>query len=325
MSISVSVIVPVYNGESIITMLIDSLLAQSYPRHLYEIIVVENGSTDRTIEVVSAYPEVQLLRSVERGPAAARNLGIAHSKADVIAFTDADCIAEPNWLEELVRAYSDLGVGGVAGEIIAYQHAHQTDVERFSDETSLLQNYISGSHEFLPHLYTANASYRREALIKVNGFNPKFATGEDVELSWRMQLETTYKVAYAPKAVINHRHRTSLARLKRQYYQYGFGEIFLDTEFGRYPGYPRTRQYQMYKIATQIIHLPIYLFSIVLRCIRYSLGSITKYDVLRPYYQLSIEYSVIVGKIEGMVLTRMMTTTETVVKRPITEYIKRFY
>src|SRR5262245_56398582 len=87
---SVSVIVPVYNGAQSIGNCIESLLKQDYPN--YDIIVVNNNSTDNTVEIVRKYP-VRLVFCLERGPAAARNAGINTSTADIIAFTDADCLA----------------------------------------------------------------------------------------------------------------------------------------------------------------------------------------------------------------------------------------
>ena len=157
----VSVIVPVYNGAATIDACLESLLNQNYPADCFEIMVVENGSTDNTSEIVESYPEVRLLHSPQRGPGQARNYGVSQSKADIIAFTDADCVADPSWLTELMKGYCDPDVGGIGGKIIAYCHAEITLVERFSCEHSPLINFISGDGEFLPHLYTANASFRR--------------------------------------------------------------------------------------------------------------------------------------------------------------------
>jgi len=111
-------------------MCIESLLAQDYPASRYDVLVIENGSTDATTEVVSRYP-VRLLHSHARGPAAARNLGLRHTCADIVAYTDADCIAHTRWISELVRTYTaDPTVGGVGGPILAYVHDARTAVER---------------------------------------------------------------------------------------------------------------------------------------------------------------------------------------------------
>ena len=138
---SVSVVIPVYNGERTLGRCLESLLKQNYPRDAFEIIVVENSSTDATTEVAQRYP-VRVLHNSERGPASARNMGIANSQSEIIAFTDADCIAHVDWLRELVQPYSDPEVGGVAGEIMAYEHDERNITEQFSDEFTPLRNFI---------------------------------------------------------------------------------------------------------------------------------------------------------------------------------------
>ena len=92
---TVSIIIGVYNGADTIAACLESLLSQNYPADAYDIIVVENGSTDSTTEIVERYP-VRLYHNSIRGLAAARMFGIARSEAEIVAFTDADCIADPN-------------------------------------------------------------------------------------------------------------------------------------------------------------------------------------------------------------------------------------
>jgi glycosyltransferase involved in cell wall biosynthesis len=320
------VIIPVYNGETTIARCLDSLLAQTYPPTLYNIIVVENGSTDRTADVVAAYgSRVRLLRSPERGPAAARNLGIAGSQSDIIAFTDADCIADSNWLAELVSPYDDPEVGGVGGKIEAHRHPNRNPVEKFSDEHSPLINFESGEGEFLPHLYTANASYRRALLEQAGTFNSRMATGEDVELSWRVQLKTRARLSYNEKAVIYHHHRSDLRKLAKQYRQYGFGEILLDTLFRQCPGYPRGLGFQVKRIWGQCRALPRYLLSIGIRYLRLRRGLLSPDEAMKPRFLLLIEANNILGKLEALLATRLMRTTRRVFGQDIETYIERFY
>jgi glycosyltransferase involved in cell wall biosynthesis len=321
---TLSVVVPVYNGAETISMCLESLLNQTYPAEKYEIIVVENGSTDGTGQVVKRYP-VRLFQSKERGPASARNLGVAESRADIIAFTDADCVADPNWLSELVRPYADPEVGGVCGAILAYEHPDRTLVELFSDKHSPLVNYISGEHEFFPHLYTANASYRHCLLRDIGGFNPRLLTAEDVDLAWRLQLEKKIKVCYVPEAIIYHRHRTTGTDLARLYRHYGLGEIMLDTLYGKYPGYPRDLRFQMRRISGQVTALPRYLLSIAIRQIRLMNGRATPYEALEPRLWFLIESNNIRGKIEGLWLTRLMTDVQPFLKEDTAKMITRLY
>ncbi len=320
----VSIIVPVYNGARTLGRCLESLLSLNYPRDSYEIIVVENGSTDETTTIAQQYP-VRLLHSLQRGPAAARNTGIAHSQSDIIAFTDADCIAHPDWLRELVQPYADDQIGGVAGEILAYEHPDRTTVEIFADSSLPLKNFWSDDDGFLPHIYTANASYRRTLLEHVGGFNPALFTGEDVDLSWRVQLRCRCRVAYAPAAIIYHHHRSSRKGLARQYRQQGFGEIILDTLYGNHAGYPRSRAVQARRITRQGFALLRYTVSVAIRQYRLWRGLVTEYEAAVPYLCFLIECSNLLGKLEALRATRLMTTTSPIQQKPINDYIQRYY
>ena len=321
---SISVVIGVYNGADIIGNCLESLLKQNYPADCYEIIVVENGSTDNTTEVVRRYP-VRLYNNTERGLARARNFGLYKSEADIIATTDADCIAHPDWLAELAKPYADATVGGVGGNILAHQHMHRNHVELFSDEHAPLVNYVSGDHEFLPHLAGANASFRRELLHQIGGFNVQMLTGEDVDISWRLQLETGKRLSYAPTAIIYHHHRTTRTGLARLYRHYGFGEIQLDTMYGKCPGYPRTRRFQLKRMLGQLAMLPRYLASAVIREIRYRLGRSPAYEAASPRLWFLIESSNLRGKCEAIVATRLMTDVGPILTMDRATLIDRLY
>lgn len=306
---TVSVVIGVYNGAEMIGRCLESLLNQSYPSHLYDIIVVENGSTDNTAEVVRRYP-VRLYRSPVRGLAAARNYGLERSDAEIIATTDADCIAHPDWLRELVKPYADPDVGGVGGHIAAYAHGERSTVELFLEEYAPLVNFIGGKHEFLPRLLGANASYRRRLLVQIGGYNERLITAEDVDVSWRIQLETGARLAYADQAIIYHHHRTTEQGLARLYQHYGFGEILLDTLYRRYPGYPRGLRFQCLRILGQMAALPRYMLSMLVRRWRLMRGIISPYAAETPRLWLLIEWSNIRGKLRALKATRLMRTAE---------------
>ncbi|MCB7130407.1 MAG: glycosyltransferase, partial [Candidatus Brocadiales bacterium] len=115
----ISVIVPALNEEQNIRECLVSLLKMDYPPERLEVLVVDNGSTDRTAEIVKSFP-VCYLHEEKRGCPTARNAAIRASRGDIIASTDSDCIASQLWLRELVKAFDEDGVGGVAGEVVAY-------------------------------------------------------------------------------------------------------------------------------------------------------------------------------------------------------------
>ncbi len=322
---TVSIVVPVYNGARTVAACIESLLEQAYPSDHYEVIVVENGSTDATSDVVARYP-VRLLHSPVRGPAAARNLGYIQSQADIVAFTDADCIAHPRWLLEMTRLYvEDPEVGGVGGAILAYAHGERTEVERFLDEHPPLINWVSSADQYLPHLLTANASYRRTLLAQAGGFDPIFVAAADVDLSWRLQVELGAKLAYAPKAVVYHHHRATREGLGRMYRRTGFVEVLLDTMFWDAPGFKRRRGYHLRRLMGQCSRLPLYLAAAGVRRLRLARGEITPYEASVPILALLRESSNIRGKLEGLWATRFMADATPALEREAGQMIGRLF
>jgi hypothetical protein len=252
-------------------------------------------------------------------------MGLASSESEIVALTDADCVADANWLSELVKPYGDAVVGGIGGAILAYDHPDRTVVEVFSAEQSPLVNYMSGEGEYLPHLYTANASYRRELVVGVGGFNARMVTAEDVDLSWRIQLQTGAKVGYTPQAIVRHRHRATRSGLAKQYRQYGFGEILIDTMYRGCPRYPRGRRYQFQRLLAQVSVLPRYAASAVVYRIRLATGRITPDVAAGPGLSWLVESNNIRGKLMGLVTTRFMSDARPALSIEPATLIERFY
>lgn len=300
---SVSIVVPVYNGERTIAMCLDALVNQAMLDDRYEIIVVDNKSTDTTCEIVRRY-DVTLLHEVEiQTSYAARNRGISAAGGDIVAFTDADCVAHPEWLSELIKPFSDPEVGGVGGRVLDSEP--ENEVERFIQSTGLFSGY-QGETVFLPVLLGGSTAYRKEILEALGGFNYRLFTGADVDLSWRMQLETGARVAYAPEAIVYHMHRSTLSGMARAYWRYGFGEILLDAMYHKQPGYKRTPGQQTRLMLSQTRALGTYILSYIYRPIR-SIGR-SKDPAYRQYprYWFIIESNNLKGKVEALVATRFM-------------------
>ena len=130
----VSVIIPTLNQERLIGRCIDSLLCQSYRQSLIEIIVVDNGSTDNTVDIVKKYP-VKLVVETKKGPAAARNAGIKTATGEILIFLDHDCFADKDFVASHVRAHNhamtaDGQVKIIAGGIAGYN----TSIWAFCDD-----------------------------------------------------------------------------------------------------------------------------------------------------------------------------------------------
>ena len=221
----VSVVVPVLNAAGEIGRLVESLLAQDYPRDRLEIFVVDNGSTDGTDDVVAGF-DVNLLRARRlQSSYAARNRALTDVTGEWVAFTDADCFAPPEWLRALLAPPIPDDVGAVAGEIDALELA--TPVQRLTERFGIMKHAETMHHKAVPCFSTANVAVRREVLEKLGGFRDDTRFFGDMELSWRMQLELDRRLLYRPEAAILHRHRRTWGQLWRHGRGHGRGVAYM--------------------------------------------------------------------------------------------------
>ncbi|NLG71009.1 MAG: glycosyltransferase [Chloroflexi bacterium] len=299
---TVSVIVPVYNGSRTIRDCLEALLAQDYPQDHYEIIVVDNNSSDATPRLVSAYSRVTLLHQREvQSSYASRNQGARCARGEILAFTDADCQPAPDWISQLVKPFSDphiLAVGGMVKD-----SPPSNLVEAFLGEVSSLGNYHQAPGQFLRPLLTANAAFRKTAFDSAGGFNENLYTGADIDLAWRLQLDHPDCVCYSTAAVVFHHHRSNLKSMFRQYRRHGFGEVFLDAMYQQHAGYPRTLRYQVRQIGKQGIALLTYLRSFLFRLVR-SLWRRDRKYLAQPLLWFVAESGNLWGKLQGLWVTR---------------------
>jgi glycosyltransferase involved in cell wall biosynthesis len=198
----VSVVIPTYRRPELLRRCLDALLAQTLPPEAFEIIVVDDGHDERTRNTVEALaagrpyaPRLRYLRPAHgRGPAVARNAGWRAAAAPLVAFTDDDTIPAPGWLAHGERAMAEAGVSAVCGRVeVPLDQPVPTDHERM---TQGLQ-----TAEFV----TANAFVRREALMRIGGFDERFtrAWREDSDLQFRLMRECR-PVGRCEQAVVLH-------------------------------------------------------------------------------------------------------------------------
>ena len=202
---SIGVVVPVYNAADEIERLLESLAALDYPEERLERIVVDNGSTDATPEVVARHPVRLVVESETRSSYAARNRGIVAASGEWVAFTDADCAVTSEWLRCLLWPPPGPEIGAVAGEVVAL--AGDTPVQRLMERYGFMKHAVTLPHKELPCFSTANVAVRRALLQELGGFRQEVRFFGDMELSWRMQLTVGAGILFRPEAVIHHRHR----------------------------------------------------------------------------------------------------------------------
>ena len=215
-----SVVVSVRNGEPFVAACLESLLAQDYPKDRHEIFVVDNGSTDGTVQALKHYDVKVLSKPAPFGCGAARNAGIQQSRGDLIAITDIDCVPDRQWLRCLAEGWEEAAYGGFVGtiSILPTENPIEQWMAQFYDQAENLK------HSPFAIAQTANVAYRRQVFERIGGFDENLPWWADVEFAWRMQSQTAYRYQWNPRAVIYHRNRATLGEVAQKFYGRGYGK-----------------------------------------------------------------------------------------------------
>ncbi len=245
----VSVIIPAYNAEKIIGKTLEALLNQTYKD--YEVIVVDDGSKDRTADVVKKYmkksKKIKLVTEKNAGPATARNNGAKHSKGEILLFTDSDCVPEKNWIEEMIRP--------IKGDVVGVQGRY-----KILNKDKLIARFVQYEIEeryertkkfkYIDFIGTYAAAYRKDVFMKLGGFDTSFrrASGEDPEFSFRVD-KAGYKMVFNPKAIVYHPHPDTLKRYLKMKYGRGYWGKLL------YKKHPEKKKGQSYNSSLYFLQI----------------------------------------------------------------------
>lgn len=197
MGVRVSVIIPTSGRTELLKRCLTALCTQDFDRSQYEIIVADDAGSPETKRLVKGMDvNGTSLRYVpvtgNHGPAAARNTGLRHSRGEIVAFTDDDCIPSPEWLKAGTAAFVD-GIVGASGKIVVPLPERPSDYE------------LNASRLEFSQFVTANCFYRKPALMKIGGFDERFriAWREDSDLFFRL-LKGQNRLTEAPDAIVVH-------------------------------------------------------------------------------------------------------------------------
>jgi cellulose synthase/poly-beta-1,6-N-acetylglucosamine synthase-like glycosyltransferase len=206
----ISVVVPALNEEEYITPCLESLISQSYDD--YELIVVDGGSSDRTVELAEKYADEV---TVFKGPVgAARNIGVKRSKGEILAFIDADTVACHSWLKVISESFEERKAVGVTGPTLP-MGGNAVDNVCYKASTVYLQRFLMWLG--IPHVAGFNCAYRRKPFLKVGGFDEVNVLSEDVRLSW--EIKRLGRISFNEKMVAF----TSTRRIQKYGYPYMIG------------------------------------------------------------------------------------------------------
>jgi cellulose synthase/poly-beta-1,6-N-acetylglucosamine synthase-like glycosyltransferase len=218
----VSIIIPTFNGARRIESCLDALLEQVSGRDV-EIIVVNDGSTDNTSEVVGCYSSVRLISQANAGPAAARNRGVHEARGEIILFTDDDCVPMHGWLDAMLEPFKDLEVIGAKG---VYRTRQKKLVARFVQIEYEDRYRLMAGLSSIDFIDTYSAAFRRARFLEMNGYDTSFpvACAEDIELSYRMSARG-WKMKFVPSAVVYHTHPDAFWSYLKKKYKFAFWRV----------------------------------------------------------------------------------------------------
>ncbi len=231
-----SVIVPVYNGARVIERCLDALAAQTAPAGSFELIVVDDGSTDGTAAVVSrwaaAHPHLplRLVSQPNRGASTARNHGAQLATTPLLFFTDADCAPAPGWAAAFVAAFA--GPDAPAGAMGAYGGAQATPAAAFA-QLEFEERYARMRRR--PSIAVAStyaAAYRRDVFWAAGGFDPAIPDNEDTELAYRVSTQG-HRLVFVPEAIVHQEHDPTWIGYLRTKAQRGYWRTLV---YRRFPG-----------------------------------------------------------------------------------------
>jgi cellulose synthase/poly-beta-1,6-N-acetylglucosamine synthase-like glycosyltransferase len=214
-----SIVVPAYNSAATMAECLAALNQQTVSREEYEVIVVDDGSTDATAEIASNLGAV-VLRQANSGPAAARNTGIAGAHGDVVLFTDSDCMPVRGWIEQMIAPLQDHQIVGVKG---VYRTRQRNWTARFIQVEYEDRYDHTARSKHVDFIDTYSAGYRRDVLLASGGFDTSFpyASVEDQELSFRL-AEAGHQMVFVPEGIVYHYHPESWLRYARRKYKIGY-------------------------------------------------------------------------------------------------------
>lgn len=233
----VSVVVASYNGASTLKVCLQSLQSLNYPD--YEVILVDDGSTDETAAIAAEYPSVRYFRhAANEGLSVARNTGIAAASGEIVAFTDSDCRADEDWLFYLIGDLINSRFAGIGGHnLLPPDDAATAACVMVSPGGPA---HVMLTDRLAEHIPGCNMAFYKWALDSIGGFDPMYRkAGDDVDICWRLQ-QRGYRIGFSPAGFVWHYRRNTVRAYLKQQAGYGDAEALLERRhpenFNRFGG-----------------------------------------------------------------------------------------
>ena len=225
----VSVVVCSYNGGRTLRECLNSLMRLDFPD--YEVILINDGSTDETAEIAADFPQVVYHYQENHGLSVARNVGAKLATGEIVAYTDDDCVAEVHWLRYLVQAMQDQQVAAIGGPNVP----PPTDcwVAKCIAASPGGPSHVMLNDRYAEHVPGCNMAFRRDELLALGGFDSQFLqAGDDVDICWRW-IDSGKSIGFAPGAMVWHHRRISVRAYMNQQRGYGRSEAMVRKKHPR--------------------------------------------------------------------------------------------
>ncbi len=223
----ISVIICSYNGSATLSQCLHAVHQLTYPD--YEVILVNDGSTDRTEEIALRDPLIRLINTENLGLSTARNVGLRAATGEIVAYIDDDAYPDSDWLTYMASAFRVSAHAGIGGPNIKPNDGRF--LATCVDNAPGNPTHILISDQEAEHIPGCNMAFRREALEAIGGFDPRFETaGDDVDVCWRLH-DRGWTLGFSPTAVVWHHRRSSIKRYWKQQWGYGVAEALLEMKW----------------------------------------------------------------------------------------------
>jgi GT2 family glycosyltransferase len=275
---NVSLYIPCYNVESSIASCLDAVFKQTYP--IDQVLLIDDGCRDRTLEFAAPYP-VQIIRhEVNKGLAAARNTAVRHARNDLVASLDADCVAAPDWLEQLLPLLTDERVAIAGGRLV------ETVLDSLGDrwrQAHMTQDWGEQLVRNPSFMFGNNTIIRKAVFEQIGGYNEQLRTnGEDADLS-RKIMAAGYDAIYEPAAIVEHLRCDTIRSILENYWRYwrfGTPAYFGEVKFWIFARY-------------QYHHFKYHFLREFVRDLQSKQYELLMLDVLLPFYMIYRDFQTV--------------------------------
>ncbi|MEM9444009.1 MAG: glycosyltransferase [Verrucomicrobiota bacterium] len=219
----VSIVVCSYNGGKTLRLCLDSLLELNYPD--YEILLIDDGSTDHTPSIAKDYPTVRYKRQKNFGLSVARNAGATLSEGEIVAYTDSDCMPDKDWLYHLIKFMVENHYAVVGGPNIS--PPANSWIQAAVASAPGAPSHVMMDDQIAEHVPGCNIAFYKSVLEAIGGFDPDYRkAGDDVDVCWRI-MQAGYEIGFSPAAVVWHYRRFTVKDYFKQQKGYGEAEALL--------------------------------------------------------------------------------------------------